>query len=75
MDDTDNLSLHADWQIIRCGESRDPYLGNVCTAVLQYGRYVSDFTAPIEDGVMSLDEFLEAVQHIDNTFQSCKEQR
>ena len=72
--DSENLSLYADRKIIQCGESGEPYLGKRCTAVLQYGQYVSDFTAPIEDGIMSLDEFLAVVQHIDNTFQMCRKQ-
>ena len=71
----ENLSLHADRQAIECGTSGDPYLGNRCTAVLQYGRYVSDFTAPIQAGVMSQEEFFQVVQRIDDTFQACREGR
>ncbi len=67
----ENLSLHADRQVIKCGESGDIYLGKMCTAVLQYGRYVSDFTVPIQDGVMTREEFFRLVRHIDATFQKC----
>ena len=68
----ENLSLHADRQIIKCGESGDPYLGTMCTAVLRYGRYVSDLTVPIQEGVMTREEFFRLVQHIDATFQKCR---
>ena len=71
----ENLPLHADQRIIKCGESGDIYLGKMCTAVLQYGRYVSDFTVPTQEGVMSHEEFFQVIRHIDDTFQACKEQQ
>lgn len=68
-----NLSLHADHRQIRCGNGNHLYLDNRCTAVFRYGFYISDFSSSVQEGVMSIDDFKEAVLKIDELFSSCAE--
>jgi hypothetical protein len=73
----EDLSRSKDWDLhrntykIRCGYSRDTYLGNICVAVIRYGPLISTFSAPIEDGVMGKEEFKMIVMAIDNQISTC----
>jgi hypothetical protein len=67
------IPLHADQRKIRCGNANHSHLDNRCTAVLRYGLYVSEFSASIEEGCMTRDQFLETLLRIDELLSSCAE--
>ena len=73
MEGAKSLSLQADQRQIKCGESDNPYLDEMCAAVLRYGPYISDFSASIQEGTMSTEEFKQVVLEIDEIFRSCGE--
>jgi hypothetical protein len=73
LEGANRLSLDADQQQIRCGDSNDPYLGSRCAAVLRYGPYISDFSSSTREGVMSTEDFEQIVLQIDDLFRLCEE--
>lgn len=64
--------LHGNINKIRCGDSNDPFLGSRCSAVIQYGAYISKFSSPMEEGIMSEEEFKKIVVGIDEKFLFCQ---
>jgi hypothetical protein len=64
-------SLSGDEVRIRCGDSDDPLLGYRCSAVVRYGPFISDFSSPIGDEIMSKEEFKKIVVSIDNQITQC----
>jgi len=67
------LSLRSDQQRIMCGVSDDPYLGDMCVAVLRYGSYIANFGTSIQEGIMGTQDFVKIVHQVDGTFGLCKE--
>jgi hypothetical protein len=68
---SEDWGLNDDGGRIRCGDSDDPFLGDLCVAVIRYGPYISEFSSPIEEGVMSHEEFKALVVAIDEQIASC----
>lgn len=74
LEGSDDWPLNGDEEKIRCAESTDPLLGFKCDAVIRYGQYISEFSAPIEAGIMSHEEFKAIVLAIDDRITSCFQQ-
>lgn len=71
---SDQWLLYGDELRIRCGESNDPFLGNLCVAVIRYGWFISKFSSSIGEGIMSQKEFKAIVIALDNQITSCIQQ-
>lgn len=71
LEGSDYWMLHGDEERIRCGDSDDPFLGFKCDAVIRYGAFISEFSSPIEEDIMSHEEFKEIVVAIDNQIAAC----
>ena len=74
LEGSDCWLLHGDEAQIRCGDSDDPFLGSQCDAVIRYGPYISEFSSPLEEGIMSQEEFKAIVLAIDDRIASCIQQ-
>ena len=68
---SDYWLLNEDEDRIQCGDSDDPLLGYRCDAVVRYGPYISEFSSPIEEGIMGQEEFKAIVFAIDERIASC----
>lgn len=71
IDGSEDWGLNGDEYRIKCGESDDPFLDNLCGAVIRYGPYISEFHSSSEEGLMSLDEFEAIVVAIDEQISNC----
>ena len=71
LEESEDWELTGDVEKIRCGDGSDPFLGYLCVAAIRYGPFISEFSSPIEDGVMSHEEFKAIVVAIDDRITSC----
>lgn len=71
LEGSDNWGLSGDVERIRCGISDNPLLGYNCGALIRYGLFISDFSSPVGEGIMSQEEFKSIVIAIDDSFSSC----
>lgn len=71
LDGKDGWGLNGDQKRIQCGYSDDPLLGHLCVAVVRYGPFISEFSSPIEEGIMTYEEFKAIVHAIDEQITSC----
>jgi hypothetical protein len=67
----ENLDLNGNENRIRCGESQYPIIGYRCSAVVRYGQFISHFSTPIAEGIMSTEQFQSIVLAIDDQISTC----